>query len=146
MTLKLILYHLGSFDDISLGTFLPRSPHVNTLSLSKDDRIVLSVSLSLSRFTSARWNGTKTVVANRHERRVLSSGLFQRYFPDDFHILPSREITMTVTSSWYFLRSPCGMSNNSRKSIPAYETQFRVITQLYNTKQEMFIHIYYTRT
>lgn len=44
--------------------------------------------------------------------------LFHRYFPDDFHIRPSREITMTVTSSWYFLRSPCGMSNNSCKSIP----------------------------
>lgn len=43
---------------------------------------------------------------------------FHRYFPDDFQILPSSDITMTVTSSWYFLRSPCGMSSNSWKSIP----------------------------
>lgn len=28
------------------------------------------------------------------------------YVPEDFHILPSREITIMVTSSWYFLRSP----------------------------------------
>lgn len=42
-----------------------------------------------------------------------------RYFPDDFQILPSRDITITVTSSWYFLRSPCGISSNSWKSIPA---------------------------
>lgn len=45
--------------------------------------------------------------------------VFQRYFPEDFQILPSSEMTITVTSSWYFLRSPCGMSNNSWKSIPA---------------------------
>ena len=42
-----------------------------------------------------------------------------RYFPDDFQILPSSEITITVTSSWYFLRSPWGISSNSWKSIPA---------------------------
>lgn len=40
------------------------------------------------------------------------------YFPDDFQILPSSDITITVTSSWYFLRSPWGISSNSWKSIP----------------------------
>lgn len=60
-----------------------------------------------------------------------------RYFPDDFHILPSSDITITVTSSWYFLRSPCGISSNSWKSIPAtiessyqnYELSNWVVTQ-----------------
>lgn len=41
------------------------------------------------------------------------------YFPDDFQILPSSDTTITVTSSWYFLRSPWGISSNSWKSIPA---------------------------
>lgn len=36
---------------------------------------------------------------------IVSAG-HHTYVPDDFQILPSRETTMTVTSSWYFLRSP----------------------------------------
>ena len=39
--------------------------------------------------------------------------------PEDRHIRPSSEITITETSSWYFRRSPWGISNNSWKSIPA---------------------------
>ena len=49
---------------------------------------------------------------------------FQRYFPEDFQILPSNEITMTVTSSWYFRRSPCGMSSNSWKFNPEKQSRF----------------------
>lgn len=41
---------------------------------------------------------------------------------DDLQILPSREITMTETSSWYLRRSPCGISSNSWKSIPVKQT------------------------
>lgn len=36
----------------------------------------------------------------------------------DLHILPSKEITMMETSSWYLRRSPWGISSNSWKSIP----------------------------
>lgn len=40
-------------------------------------------------------------------------------YTDDRHILPSKDITMIETSSWYRRRSPCGMSSNSWKAIPA---------------------------
>lgn len=57
----------------------------------------------------------------RRSQQICSnlSETFHKYFPEDFQILPSSDITITVTSSWYFLRSPCGMSSNSWKSIPA---------------------------
>lgn len=45
------------------------------------------------------------------------------HFPEDFHILPSSDMIITVTSSWYFLRSPFGISNNSHNSIPANREQ-----------------------
>lgn len=44
---------------------------------------------------------------------------FMFIYTDDLHIIPSNEITMMETSSWYRRRSPCGISSNSWNAIPA---------------------------
>lgn len=46
-------------------------------------------------------------------------GLLSDIYIEDRHILPSSEMIMMETSSWYFLRSPCGMLTSSWNSIPA---------------------------
>ena len=38
---------------------------------------------------------------------------FHYFYTLDLHILPSNEITIIETSSWYLRRSPCGISSNS---------------------------------
>lgn len=57
---------------------------------------------------------------------ISSTCFFPLFYTQDLHILPSNEITMIDTSSWYFLRSPCGISSNSWKSIPVYHHHNRV--------------------
>lgn len=43
---------------------------------------------------------------------------FSFTYTHDLHIIPSNEITITETSSWYRRLSPCGISSSSWKSIP----------------------------
>lgn len=40
------------------------------------------------------------------------------YYTHDLHILPSNDMMMIDTSSWYRLLSPCGISSKSWNSIP----------------------------
>lgn len=52
-------------------------------------------------------------------QKLNRGALKNKGYPDDLQILPSKETTMTDTSSWYLRRSPWGISSNSWKSIPA---------------------------
>lgn len=82
--------------------------------------IILSMKFDYTRDTNVSGLLYRIDSPNRRLHSETLNRAPQKCFPDDFQILPSSDTIITVTSSWYFLRSPCGMSSNSFNSIPAY--------------------------
>lgn len=70
--------------------------------------------------TICKYGAPSQKLTEKHLKGWKEKRKKKRFYPDDLQILPSKETTITDTSSWYLRRSPWGISSSSWKSIPAY--------------------------